>query len=257
MRVIRGFASENIVACFNETTGGGDILDINAPCNAPAKSPHLYLDRVYWHTDFNQLELALPEQVVTITHPALAGRTIAAGTSRLPLSIRGNLGSFNHTLVTHNLGYTPLYMVAIGNYLLPSGHIIQAVDNLRFRNVCAYANGNIIGLRDFASASDVALPATSVQYRILIFKKAVSDPTKALMQFNGTTLSMARNKISSDHLYIRRTQPSESPYDLNLGPTIDITGGKTRVVTGGNVVSEPGYPGSFAGPPYVAVGIPR
>lgn len=272
MPVIRGFVSANIVACFDETPGGGAMFDINAPRNAPAKSPHLHMDKIVWHSDFFQYESAPTPTEVSIIHAALAGfskyytidpsnnwvnesNTVPSPQYGPPFHVTGQFRETDITLVTHNLGYVPIYYVAVDGHVLTSGTRIQDQGGSRHRYISAFATSSIIGLHEI-TASDTTTTATLTKtYEVLAFRAPVADPNMPLFGKAGAVMTMSRGKIDSSKAYLRRTLPAESSFDLDLGRTLDIANGGVRIATGGTIISDDKYSGSFTAPPYVAVGI--
>lgn len=267
MRRISGFKAQNVIACFNETAGGGEVLDYNAPRNAPVKNPIASIANVTWHSDFDQFEIVGAERTVTVAHPSVPGKITYLGLSynggfvyapsNIQVAIYGQSVARNTVLFTHNLGYVPKAFVAIDGNIIPTGYAVQIASNGTMRIVSVYADATVIGLREIGYSLNVALPAISKTYKLLVFRKPVADPTLALMDFNAATnvLRLAKGKIRSDRKYLRRVGVGDSPYDINRGRTIDIKNGRTKVVTGGTAIIEPGYNGSFAGPSSIAVGV--
>lgn len=268
MRVWRGFSAEGVTAIYDEAPGGGDPLDFNAPCNAPAKSPHLYLAQVYWHSEFFQYELAMPIQTKTVAHAALAGITRYTGVSGYtPIgwtTVRpasgillidvGNSRVVDHVLVEHNLGYAPQAFVSRAGRIMPNGEMIQTGANLK-RRVSAYATDTVIGLREYAKSSNVALPAISETYQTLVLRNPAKLAGAPLAEFDGTDLRLGRGKVDTANVYLRRTLADESNFDFDQDETIHIRSGRSRTVSGGIVTTEPGYTGSFAGGPFLPVGV--
>lgn len=263
MAVLRGFPADNIVAVYDEASGGGAIDDLNAPRNAPAKNPGAHLSSVYWHSEFFQYELAMPIQTVTINHPTLAGRSTELGerpgfgwNQPVPeFTVQGNVGSSNHTLVTHNLGYRPLAFVAYQNRMVTTGTIVQNISEGRSRCVTAYVTNSIVGLRETSVASGNSLPSVSRGYSVLVFRTPETDALRALFGKEGSNVTIGRGLVDTSKSYLRRTGAGDSPFDIDRGPTIDINNGRARVVSGGSATTEPGYGGSFSGPSYTEVGV--
>lgn len=271
MRVMRAFPAQNIVACYDEAPGGGNIEDINAPCNGPAKSPHLHLSRVYWHVDFFQYELAMALQNKTIAHTSLAGKTLYYGTSAtggglangtptnpggIVVQSNGQVRATNLTLVTHNLGYVPAFFVAYGGHSMTSGTLVQ-IQGDRARFVTAYATSSIIGLREVAVSSDLALSAVSRSYQVMVFRNPTTTPSRPLMGLNadGINITIGRGKVDTSKQYLRRVLSGESDFDLDLGRTIDLRSGGIRVASGGTITDDARYDGSYAGPSFIPVGV--
>lgn len=269
MAVLRGFPVQGVVACFDEPNQVGDWWDIDAPRNAPAKNPGAHLSSVYWHSEFFQYELAMPIQTVTINHPTLAGRSTELGerpgfggipgygwNQPVPeLTVLGNVGSSNHTLVTHNLGYRPLAFVAYQNRMVTTGTIVQSLSEGRSRCVTAYVTNSVVGLRETSVASGNSLPSISRGYSVLVFRIPEADALRALFGKEGSNVTMGRGLVDTSKSYLRRTGVGDSPFDIDRGPTIDINNGRARVVSGGSATTEPGYGGSFSGPSYTEVGV--
>lgn len=255
-----------IVACYDETPGGGDPQDINAPRNAPALDPASYLDKITWHSSLFQYEIAYGPTVVTVNHPAVAGIVVYHGviwnagsfSSTTPagvaFAVAGQVVTTDHLLVTHGLGYVPKVMVVYNGSMLSMGQVVQ-ISGQTSRTVTIYATSSGVYLREVAISSDVSLPATSLNYTVLIFRNPTPNPLKKLFQYAVSGLSLAKGIVDSSKKYLRRTGVGDSPFSLNLGPTIDAENGGVRYATGGVVVSEPRYTGSMAAPPYVQVGV--
>ena len=268
MAVHRGFIGANVVACYDEASGGGDMFDINAPRNAPAKSPASHLDKIIWHQDLFQYEIAAGPADVTINHTALAGKTttynVAAGgyyvgaptPSSISFSVQGDTRETNIAVLAHGLGYVPKFMAALSGRRLPDGYIVQLVGG-KYRRVSAWADATYIYLRESAvsGADGDALPAVSLTYRVMVFALPTPSPSEPMFGMASGILTVARGIIRTSRKYLRRTGSGDSPFAMNLGPTMDIKNGGSRTASGGVVVSEARYNGSMAAPPYISVGV--
>lgn len=264
MLVIQGFDTQNVIACYNETPGGGDVMSFTAPCNAPARFPEQHLDKVVWHSSFLQFELAMPEQVVTVGHPAVPGlrryigirqqTTPISPPTGIQISVYGQDITTFHTLVAHNLGYTPHVFVVYGNHMLGAGEVVQSESAGRNRTVSVYADASVVGLKDVGRSFDAELPAVSRTYRLLICKTPTASPSLPL--YSGPTpLQLARGKIGSGKSMLRKAGLGSSAYALNLNRTMDLNNGRVRWATGGVTATEGDYFGSFAGSPFRQVGV--
>lgn len=270
MKVFRGNFrnAPTVAAVFDEAGGGGDIEDINAPCNAPAKNPGANLSRVTWHIDFFQYEIAA-KATKSINHASLAGRTEYFGVSGsgglingsttppasgISVQVRGQVRTTTITLLTHNLGYVPLFMVAYDGHSLPNGMIVQTQSS-RGRMVSAFATSSIIGLREVAWSSQNTLAAVTRSYEVMCFRNPQAVPGSPLMALSGTRLVIGGGKVDTSKQYLRRTRSGESSFDFDRAPTTAFANGGVRVVTGGAVIDDELYDGSFAGPSYIPVGI--
>lgn len=259
MPVLRGFPAEGVVALFDEAPGGGEIDDINSPRNGPAKTPQDFVTQVAWHSDFFQYEKAFPDQTVAVTHPALSGRTIVYGGGgflwNLPgFAAYGQTAEFQHTLLTHNLGYTPLVHVVYDGVLVSPGTIVQSETGGRSRMVSIFATSTVVGLHEAARSSGSDLPAVSRSYDVRVYREPTADPSKPLFGKTGSNVIIGRGKIDTSKRYLRKVAPGETPYTIPLGPIGDHANGRKRVVLGSTVITEDNYTGSFTGPEYLTIG---
>jgi hypothetical protein len=257
MRVLRGFPAQGVVASFVEPVPAAsetEMLDIEAPCNAPALDPLSHIEQIAFHTDFNIYEVAI-DQLVTLTHPAVPGgvwgQVGAPGV--LTWTIYGGTSVTQQVLLEHGLGYVPLLMVAFEDSMVVAGTIVQVATGLR-RFVGAWADETSVGLSVCGYSSDQPLPAVERTYRVLVFRTPAPDPSMPLFSGNTDGFQIGRGMVDSAAGYLRRDD-STSPLDMDVGRTIDIAGGGARVVTGGNVQDDPFYGGSFTGSPFIPVNV--
>ena len=254
MRVLHGFKNSNIAAAFTETPGGGGLLDINAPRNAPAKFPGQHLDKVAFHSDFYLYERAF-DQAVTVHHAAIPTGVVnwfAWPGVPTGFQVLGRVVETSHVLLNHGLGYTPLVMVALGGAVLVCGTILQA-SNAGTRFVSVYADNQVVGLGEAGYANEIDLPAVSLIYRVVVFKTPQPDPEEALFSGGATRFQVARGKVDSTKSYLKKVGASESDLDMDMERTADLGNGGSRVVTGGNVQTDRFYSGSFAGGSFIPV----
>lgn len=264
MRVIRGFEAQGIVACYDEPSNVGDEFDLDAPRNGPAKNPHMHLDKLVWHSDFFQYQLYSEIHTVTISHPSVAGRVQLWGASGgSQFGFIGNVETRSHTLLTHNLGYEPLAFVVADGVTVTSGREVQVNHEFAYRRtVTSFVDSNIVGLHEvgisgFASAASMSegpLPAMSKTYQVMLFVAPEEDPAKPLFGGESGRVTLDRGRIDSDYLYARQVSMLESYFSLDLGRTIDISGGGARTISGPHVTDSYGYTGSFIGSSYTRLG---
>ena len=270
MAVIRGFRSANVVACFEETAGGGDIFDINAARNAPAKTPSNYLDKLIWHPSLFQYEIAAGPTNVAINHTALAtkdtysvvslsglsiGLTPPSGSS-IGFLIQGDTRVTDILLYTHGLGYVPKFMVSLNGRRVPDGWMVQ-VDTTTgsYRRVSVFATSSGIYLREHAVSTSNNLAAVTLTYRVMVFRTRAADPSKPMWSLASGAMQLGWGIIDTTRKYLRRTGTGDTPFALNMGRTIDIKNGGARSASGGVVTSDPRYNGSMAAPSYINVGV--
>lgn len=263
------YDATGVVACYEEASGGGDIRYISSPRNAPAANPAAHLDKLIWHSALYQYEIAAGPVDVSVTHTALATKdtwhTVSTGGydpagpspsgSTIGFLIKGDSRVTDILLYTHGLGYVPKFMVSLDARRVPDGFIVQSNANGCYRRVSVFATPTGIYLREHAVSTDINLAAVSKTYRVMVFRTRAPDPAKALWSGSGASMQLARGIIDTTRRYLRRTGAGDSPFALNLGPTIDIKNGGARSASGGVVVSDPRYNGSMAAPAYVSVGV--
>jgi hypothetical protein len=267
---LRGFPDANIVAVFTEPNTTGDIEDINAPRNAPAKTPQLFLSLVQWHIDFFQYELAAPVQTVSINHAALAGRSAYWGpadqfwimnstyTSQISYQVPGQTAVREHLLYTHSLGYVPLAFVVWSGRTLMPGVAVQVTTEGRTRFVSVYVTTTGVYLREVCTSTTDALPTITQTYQVMVFRVPTANVTLPFFGWESPEdddIVIGRGKVNTERQYLRRAATGESPFAIDFGPTVDINAGRARIASGGVTVTEPGYGGSLAPPPFTSVGV--
>ncbi|WEK05784.1 MAG: hypothetical protein P0Y65_05875 [Candidatus Devosia phytovorans] len=265
---IRGFDTEGVVACFDEMPGGGAVFDIDAPRNAPVKNPAQHLDKIVFHSDFDQYEIAAGPVDVSINHAALPTKTTVIGVSSggggwgpvftpaVSVEIISDFRQTNTLLFAHDLGYVPKFMIALAGRRVPDGYVVQNAAGSYRRRVAFWANSTGIFVRDSASAAAVACPAITLDYRVLVFRNSEADPAKPLFSGGpGEPLILARGVIDSSKKYLRRTGVGDTPFAQNLGRTLDCNNGSMASASGGVVITEAGYGGSLPAPPFISVGV--
>jgi len=269
MAVHRGFSGANVVACFEEADGGGSLHDIDAPRNAPAKSPAEHLDKIIWHQRCFQYELAAGPVDVPVTHTALATKNtyyvVSTGggsigpfpptDSSIGFLVQGDQRTSDILLFSHGLGYVPKFMVSIDGRRVPDGFIVQQDSRGGHRRISVFATAGGIYLRESAVSTDIDLATVARTYRVMVFATRPPSPSLPMWSGQDDDMQLARGIIDTKRHYLRRTGAGETPFALNLGPTIDIRNGGARSASGGVVTSEPRYNGAMPAPSFVSVGI--
>jgi hypothetical protein len=146
-------------------------------------------------------------------------------------------------------------MVSLDGRRVPDGFSVQNDASGGHRRVSVFANAFGIYLREFAVSTNAALPAANRTYRVQVFRTRAPDPAKPLFSGSGGNLQLGRGIIDTTRRYLRRTGVGDSPFALNLGPTIDVRNGAARSASGGVITSEPRYNGSMAAPTFISVGV--
>lgn len=223
-----------------------DPDDPNSPQNAPLNNPAAHLARIRFHSDFDCYQVH-SITTVTVSHAAVAGTTTAI--AAVPAFTRyGQVVKTALTLVTHNLGYVPSYMIESGGSLIGQSSTIQVENGAR--TVSPYATTATINLLDVGISTNATLSGMSKTYRVIIFRQPTADSTY-LFDWDPLTgaLIMGKGKFRGSLKALRRTLLGDaSPFDIPLGRTTDIRNGASRtVLADGTTYSRYGYNGSFAG----------
>jgi hypothetical protein len=269
MAVIRSFKASDVFACFEEAAGGGATFDINAPRNAPAKTPASYLSSLIWHSSLFQYEVAAGPTDVVVNHAALATKDthvvvstggLAIGAfpptgSSIGFIIQGDHRVTDLLLYTHGLGYVPKFMVALDGRRVPDGFIVQVDGSGGHRRVSVFATSTGIYLRESAISTSIDLASVSKTYRVMVFRTRSPNPALAMFSGSAGAMQLARGIIDTTRKYLRRTGSGDTPFALNMGRTLDIKNGGARSASGGVVVSEPRYNGSMTAPSYISAGV--
>lgn len=242
------------VALYEETPGGGDVTDPNSNRNRPINDPLTWLEYVKFHPDFDYYQVHSGPTTVAINHSAVAGVSgVSVGVSGL-VTRTGNFYSTTHTLVTHNLGYIPKYMVVQGGRIVAPGTLLSLTAGQN-RNVTPYATTTTINLYETAGVGATTLPALSLNYDVIVFRQPVADSPYE-RDFDPVTgrMILGFGKFDSEYKVLRSvgSAGSTSPFDISLGPTIDIRNGAVKIVLAdGTTLTEPNYTGSFTGSPSI------
>jgi hypothetical protein len=246
----REFPAENIVALFDEPAGSdGEVHDINAPRNAPAKNPAAHLDKIYFHSNLDSMEV-LADTTVSVAHalvPATSNGDTGSsgsngsGTANQEGQPKYLASSINRTLYTHNLGYPPHCFALVDGKVLWPGMPVQTFAGGRGRYCSLYVTPTIVGLREWTSMSATDLPAISKDYRLLIIKQPPASPTDGkLFYLNPETgiVKVGRGRFSSDRRYLQ-VVPGGTPWSFPGGRMLDLKNGAPRFLMPDGTIYEP------------------
>lgn len=264
MKAIKGNIFSDVVACFEEPNETGDVLDFNAPRNVPLGDPAGHLDKIAWHSELYQYEVAIGPVDVPVSHPFMAttfSRLGVYSSSFYPfvyIDVWGNSGATEHVLVNHNLGYPPVAFVILDGRMVLPGTVVQAESGNRSRFIEVYVDENVVGIREMRVTSSLTvvadLPAVSRTYRVVVCRESSADADLPLFGKVSGEIVLARGKISTGKRYARVTVSGETGYVLDRARAMDIRNGSIRTTSGGNIVSEGRYNGSYAGGDYLPIG---
>lgn len=263
-------------ALYDENGSTGALDDPNSTRNAPLNSPASHLDKVYFHSDFDYLEVH-DSSTVTVSHAAVSAGSAPSGFNS---AFGWNAASADHLLMSHSLGYVPFVLVATGDNIIWPGMPVQTGTNGAARYASVYATSTQIRLYEWASVGSSSLAATSLDYDVLIFKDPPAASGSVLVDFDPSTgvVTMGKGKFDSTRNYLQ-VVAGGTPFGLALGRTIDLDNGAIRAYRPDGTYYEPvpatlkaalvrdvgysyvyggdmGYLGSYAAPTAIEVQAP-
>jgi hypothetical protein len=213
-------------AClFTENGTSGDPADPNSTRNLPLNNPVTYLDKVKFHSDLDHFEVAFAGSI-GVTHASIAGIGAA---SRFSNAYGTAAGSDDNLLLTHSLGYVPLFLVANGSNILWPGMPVQNNSDGGARYASAYADTSVLRLFTQATIGATTLASVTNTYSYLVFKNPPAGSGSILMDFDPATgiTTMGLGKFHSDAPYLQIV-PGGSPLGLSNGRTIDLNNGAPK-----------------------------
>ena len=234
------------VALFDENGTSGDPIDPMAARNAPLQSPAAHLDKVYFHSDLDYMEVSHGPTVANVSHALVAAVTDPGAAATPSRVIAYGTAVTTHTLLTHSLGYVPYFLVVLGGDIVYPGQPVQVLSDGRQRRVVAYADSTTIKLREWAVQTNATMAAVNLAYTVVVFRAPPAPSGTILYDWDPTTgiVQMGRGKFRSDRRYLQ-VVPGGSPYGFSLGRTIDLKNGAPRYVDPDGSIFEP-IPSDFA-----------
>lgn len=226
-------------ALYDEAPGGGDVANPNSMRNRPLNNPTAWLSLIYFHSDFNYMEVSSGPTPVTVNHSAVSpiappiGATIDFGWN--------TAASTDRLLFSHGLGYTPTVMCTLGTNMLWPGMPVQSTGDGGVRFVTVYANSTQVRMKEFGTTGPTALPAVSLTYSLLVFANPPSPTGNVLFDFDPATgiTEMGRRKFKSDRRYLQ-VVPGGSPFTISYGGrTIDLANGAPRAIRADGTAFNP------------------
>lgn len=262
-------------ALYDEPVLTGDVDNPNAPRNAPLNSPATNLPFLYFHSDFNYLEVSHGPVTVGVNHDSISVPTTPPGAT---VAYGWNSSVTDRLLFTHSLGYPPLAMVALGANVLWPGMPVQVTTDGGSRYASIYTTATQVRMKEFASIGVSAIPAATLNYTTLVFRNPPAPSGNILFDFDPTTgyVMMGLEKFDSSRRYLQVVSGG-TPFGVSYGGrTIDLANGAPKAwrpdgtsyttvpaaltlalgrfgLTGTNwgyvFGSSMSYNGSYAGPP--------
>ncbi|MET3899663.1 hypothetical protein ABIB57_003625 [Devosia sp. UYZn731] len=266
------------IALYTEPTLAGDPFDPNSARNAPLNSPAANLPSLYYHSDYDPMEVAVGPTDVLITHTAIPAGSGAPDAATINSQLVYGGYTQDRSLLAHGLPYVPDFLVVVGTQTLHPGYPVQynALDG-RARCVTAYATATEIRIYETGIQTSSVLAAVNVTYTVIVLKRPPAPVGSVLFEFDPVTgiTTMARGKFSSNRRYLQIVAGG-SPFGFPLGRTIDLANGTFRSVQpdgtirdvvpaafklsfgfgGPNFGPAGNYNGSFTGDPQIQVQAP-
>ena len=241
---LRAFPDAGVVALFDEPNQTGAVHDIDAPRNAPAKSPGDHLDKLYFHVALDMLEVASSASV-NVSHAEIAAGSAASGAGGGTTIDGGAVLQYggvtdDHLLYEHDLGYLPFVLVSQGDNILWPGLPVQTASGGRARYVTPYVTTTQVRLWETASRTSAALSATTLSYDLLVFRQPPPATGDQLINFDPESglFRKGLDRFRTDRRYLQ-VAPGGSPLFLSQGRTIDLSNGAPRAVRGDGTTFEP------------------
>jgi hypothetical protein len=210
-----------------ETPATGDKM-------APFEHPEQHLDRVWFSSTFDYYKVA-HRGTHSLTHAAVAAHTTPFDNSPTGsgwvingpnINFGGQVVKADQILCTHNLGYVPRYMVALGSTLLPDYYPVQRTSTT-LRTVSFYATETEIRCIDIGTSSgSVAVAATTLDYDLLLFREPGDGYDPDLPVFSAKQGILGQGIVRATDSLLRRSDDDDaSPFDIILSPALDIDRG--------------------------------
>ena len=215
----------------------GDPEDPNSVRNYPLNNPATSLQYLYFHSDFNYLEVAFGPTAVVVNHSAVAASSPPAGAT---VSFGWTGTVTDRLLFTHSLGYVPKVLAIVGNNTVWPGMPVQTGGGAT-RFVSIYVTTTEVRMIEFVSTGLGALPAVDLTYTLLVLADPPSATGNILFDFDPVTgiVEMGRRKFKSDRRYLQ-VVPGGSPFGITYGgKTIDLHNGAMRAFRPDGTYFEP------------------
>lgn len=235
-------------ALFREADGGGDYRDLDAPRNAPAKTPEAHLDKLFFHSQLDLLEVQLVASV-TISHAAITAAAAPSGsTSQSQRFVWGGFTD-DHLLVdltALGLSREPICMVAADGRMISGVQPVQTGTLGRARYASVYSTTTEVRLYEEASRANTDLPAVDITYTVWVLRDPPGPVGNTLRQFDPETgeTVLGFERFGSLRRYVQ-VALGGSPLALLKGRGLDLDCGAPRFLRAGTTPYEP-VPVGFA-----------
>jgi hypothetical protein len=157
-------SGRKIVSIFNNPVG-------QTGSNVPLNNPTANLSRIYFDTRFQYLNIVSKIDFVQ-SYPLVELNTDENNNKGKSASAYPKMGSATYTITSHNLGYVPASVLIDYDTreVIGSNMFVQNLDNNSYRTATLMMDNQKIYLRENYLVMNVALPALTRRYTLLIFK---------------------------------------------------------------------------------------
>lgn len=238
-RVFKISRSADAVAFFETAPGGGDPANPSSLRNRPLVDPGNWLGNIIFHSDLDYMEVSHGPTDTTISHAAVAAGTGPASGLGLNNLLFYSGVTTTHLLLTHSLGYVPDFLVVANGDTVFGGTSVQRLSDGRTRNVAAYATTTEIRLAERAVQTSSIMPAISVTYTIIVFKRPPAPSGNIGFKVDPVVkrVMMAREKFDSRRRYLQSVAGG-TPYGFTAGRTVDLKNGAPRLVDPDGTITD-------------------
>jgi hypothetical protein len=220
---------------------------------APYKNPVANIALVIFHSDLNYYGVVAKDLARVINHAAVAGATENIGGTGI--IVTGLQVETEHVLITHNLGYPPLFFVAYGGQMIPHGIPIQ-IESGGQRYVIAHATETQIILREVGFSTDVALPAASRTYQVIVFRDLAAVAALPMFQLKPGVGIFGKGKFQLGENHLRQVGAGESPFALQQDVCAAVGNGGLGIrQPDGTPLTIGTFSGTIPNPTVINVGI--
>lgn len=230
---------------------------------APYDDPAAHADKILIHSDFQYLNKHSYTTGITINHSSVSGDNGTgyqvpgpSGPASTSNIADGQAVVAEHTLVTHGLGYVPIFFVLLDGVIVANGTVVQiTTDRRRMRFVSAYATATQIKLREVGISSADDLPSLSVDYDVVVIRDPAINPSDPLfhVDLDAGTIVLAKGRISAADRPLRRAVGAEATFYLPLSQTLDIRNGARRTISPSGTDDFGIYDGGMIGAEFIQV----
>lgn len=233
------------IALYDEPVATGDPADPAAPRNAPLNDPEGNLASVYWHILLDNMEV-LFDTSVEVEHAATAaGTTTSTSGAQQSGAFDIDETMTDHEVYTHDAGYEPFVLAAVGNNVLVPGYPVQVPGSFNGagRYVTVHCSSTKVYLREYRTRGASGLAALTQSYRLLGFRRQRSaegnDPPQ-LIDFDPDTgiLKLGDGRWANNRRYLQ-VVPGGSPLALPFGRTLDLKNGAFRLALSDGSTVDP------------------